>query len=385
MASSGSKKLLESKDEFIGEALPLSFLSTIHHGLPGIQKLIYDYYFDIKDRCPNGSLVWLRNPNISCTFFSSTLSRGIPSAREQILARAYYAGSLEPLEACIRGAAGREEAHLQNTLEQAILIAVIGLDRTIRHETTGAVITKGMAETLLDLYAELYPREAYLRVLDKVNLASPLETPEDKKREALNLAAVDTVMTAFIQNDEEKITAAVQTFNEFVANTKTEAMTNTNRYNLNLIHLIYAACHVLASRGGALPRVGTESYGQWDGKLADRFCFEIIGAAIQQKLPPRVRQFLKPGLYYVLNGSKTAERSIDIDGAEFLGRPGTSELLCGVDSYYDDIGAERRNAGIGGVRLWPRRFKTYYEQLCQLPKFIMQQPHTHTAGRCLIM
>src|SRR5262249_4258626 len=157
-----------------------------------------------------------------------------------------------------------------------------------------------MAETLLDLYAELYPERlypgAYLRVLDKANLASPLETSEDKAREILNFAAVDTVMTAFIQNDKAKTTVAIQTFNEFVTNTKTEVMTNTNRYHLNLIHLIYAAFHVLANRGGDLPSVGTEPYGQWYGKLADRFCFEIIGAAIQQKLPPRVQQFLKPGL-----------------------------------------------------------------------------------------
>ena len=330
VASSSSKKL-ESKDEFIGEALPTSLVTTIHGGLSGIQKLIYDYFFDIRDRCPDGSLVWLQNP---CTFF------GAPSSREKILACARYAGPLEQLETDIRKAHARGETHLQNTLEQAIPIAVICLDQTIRTEN-GTEIDRGAAETLLDLYAELYPREAYLRVLDKAKLAAPLETPEDNARESLNLAALDTVFTAFIQNDEAKTTAAIKTFKEFVRNTKPEVMIN-NRYHLNLIHLIYGAFNVLANRGGALPRVGTEEYGQRYGKLANQFCFEIIGAAIEKELPSRARQLVRVGLYYLFTGTQRAARVLDVDGLAFLGVPGSGASVLGVDSYYDRYGVHGR-------------------------------------------
>ena len=177
--------------------------------------------------------------------------------------------------------------------------------------------------------------------LEQARLAAPLEAPEDKAtRESLNLTALKQVFNAIKQNDK-KTASAIEAFKEFVKSTKPAVM-NDNRYYLNLIHLLYEAFSILTKRGEALPRVGREPHGEWYGKLAERFCFEIIGG-LERELPPRIRQILRTGLYYVLNKERKVRRALDIDGTAFLGTAAGS--LLGVDSYYDDFGGLRRASG----------------------------------------
>ncbi|HVY53488.1 MAG TPA: hypothetical protein VHA13_03110, partial [Gammaproteobacteria bacterium] len=86
---------------------------------------------------------------------------------------------------------------------------------------------------------------------------------------------------------------------------------------------------------------------------------------------------------------KKVDRDIDISGTLFRG-DNTSYLL-GVSSYFDGFGARRRGrAGCGVCRaecgvVGSRRFKTYYEQLHQYPKFIIQQQPKQVASLCVIL
>jgi hypothetical protein len=320
MASSASR--LESKVE-VTEVLSSPFLGIFHNGLPQIQRLIYDYSSDVRNT------EWLNKP---LTLF------GISLLKQQILALAIYAAPLDQIEAFVRKAHANKETRLQNTLEQAILIAVIGLDRTITNIVKKTVLIQGMAETLLSLYAELYPREDYLRILDKANLASPPYTPEDKKREDSNRAALDAVMRAFRKNDEANIIAAITAYRNFLAATETEIKADTNRYNVNIIHHVQAAFGKLCNDGRGLPKVGTEPSGGHDGALADKFCINVIGGEIQRKLPPRVQQLAKRGLKCVLDGFRSDERVIDIDASEFLGNPADTNDILGGKFYYGDDG-----------------------------------------------
>src|SRR3982750_1091324 len=97
------------------------------------------------------------------------------------------------------------------------------------------------------------------------------------------VAAVNQVFEAIMRNDQYTH-AAIKNFKEFVETTTV----------LNRIHLLFVAFDVLARRG-------SELHGQWWGKLADRFCFEVIGGGLQKDLPPRIQQLLKTGLYYILS------------------------------------------------------------------------------------
>jgi hypothetical protein len=299
--------------------------------------------------------------------------------QKQILALAYHAAPLDDVEACIKKAHARKEEHLSDTLVQAIKQAIINLDVTIRDER-GVEIAEGMAERLMKLHEKLLP-DTFPKSLEQARLvAPPLEDEKEKSlRESLNLAATNQVFDAIKKNDE-KTAAAIETIKDFARNTTL----------LNRIHLLYVAFDVLARRGGELPRIDGESYGGWYGALADRFCFEIIGAALERDLPRRIQQILEIGLYYILNGTKKADRRLDIDGRGFRGVPGSDREL-GVNCYFRPFGggpatspgrpaAARRR---GPAAAW--LFKTYYEQLQQHPKFIIQRPHTHSASRCLIM
>jgi len=172
--------------------------------------------------------------------------------------------------------------------------------------------------------------------------AAPLEDEKDKKaREDANFAAMNQLFDAYVQNDQTILPAAIRIFNEFVRRTKPKVITD-RRYYLNLMHLVFVAFEVLRIRGGELPRIEGESYGQWFGKLADRWCFAIVAAAIQSDLPHRQKQILSSGVHYLFNNNKKAARVLDVSGALFSGA-GT-DYLFGVNSYYYDIGgyASRR-------------------------------------------
>ena len=323
--NSSSSNTVESKEP-INELMPAAIVNTIHSGYKPLQELIYEFSFD-------SSPEWLKQPATLHTFFS------IPSSQKQILALAEHAGPLEQMEAYIRKAHARREPYLPATLMQATKRAIIGLDQTIRDDK-GVEIDKGMAERLLELHAELLP-DTFEEALAQARLAAPLEDKSAKEeREKTNVAAVAAVFDAIKRNDENT-TEAIKNFMTLVRTSKPAVMTD-NRYHLNLLHFVFAAFDVLVRRGGEL------ADGHY-GELADRFCFEIIGA-VQTELPARVRQLLRCGLYYILNKIRIAERSLDIDGSAYL-FPTVAGL--GVDSYYGGWGFAEGGApsGWGCLRL----------------------------------
>ena len=105
---------------------------------------------------------------------------------------------------------------------QAIKLAVIGLDQTIR-DAKGTELDKGMAEKLLELHAELFPN-MQPKALEQAKRAAPLEDEQDKKaREEANFAAVDKLFNAFVQNNKDALPAAIKTFNEFIKKLEAES------------------------------------------------------------------------------------------------------------------------------------------------------------------
>lgn len=371
MAASG-KKLLESKDN-IDDVMPYDIWK-----LPKpIVNIVAGY-------------VW--NTPLQKPFLFSDVNYTI----EKILFLIEHAGPLDEFKSsvtrCIKKELAKSEeknslidksftlAGMQGTPVQLLISS---LDVTIRNKEDKE-IDKGMAESLIDIVAELCPHRLK-EVQEQAQMAAPIEDEKTKEeRESTNLAAINQVFNAIKQNNEKVTKLAIETFKEFVNNKKSSLVNNKgylidNRYYIDRIHLIYGAVDILAQRGGELPPVGAEDFGRWYGKKADRFCFEIIGATLQLDLPPRPRQILRSGLYYLLNHNQKTERSIDVSGDLFRG-VGTAYLL-GGNSYYDDIGRcgppvdpvwraacprLRRRASLGGV------FKTYCEQLQQHTKHVPQ-------------
>jgi hypothetical protein len=374
MAASGKplKNNPSDSKNAMAEVIPQSLVEQIPSG---VTDLIYDCSFDAGDVDDAKQSVWLKQPATGHKFF------GISSLKKQILALAEYAGPLDQIETYIRKAHAGREAHLQATLMQAITLAVKGLDQTIRDEK-GTELDEGMAERLLTLHAELFPKDQ-AKALEQARLAAPLEDEKAKKeREEKNVAAIEQLFTAFVQNDKDALPEAINTFKEFVKNMKPKEVTD-NRYYLNLLHLVFAAFDVLARRGGNLPPIDENDDGSWYGKLGDRFCFEIIGAALEGDMPHRVRQILRSGVYYLLSGSKKAERVLDVSGVLFRGDGSNYSL--GRDSYYDDIGGGPSTCRLAMAGRADEVFKIYYEQLRQRPKFIIRQPQARPASQCSIM
>ena len=133
----GLSKKLESKDPI--EVIPKSLVDIIPSG---VGELIYEY--------SDASLEWI-------TQLKSTMF-GVSSVYKRILVLAEHAGSFTEIETLIRAAAS-DRARLpllQATLRQAIKLAVIGMDLTIRDKNDNE-IDKGMAERLWELHTQLFP------------------------------------------------------------------------------------------------------------------------------------------------------------------------------------------------------------------------------------
>lgn len=219
-------------------------------------------------------------------------------------------------------------------------ILLTGLDQTDTKED-GSVIDVGMAEDFTEIVAELLPHR-HQEVLAQARKAAPLETKEAKEaREAINLTVIEQHFNAIKLNDEETTRQAIATLKEFVAGTKERSMDKghvvDNRYYVNLIHLNAVAIEVLARRGEELPKIDAKDDGRWYGKIADRFCFEIIGATLQPSndLPARVKQKLK-SLYDLFYRGLKAERTVDPNSELFRG-VGT-DYLHGENSFYNGFG-----------------------------------------------
>jgi hypothetical protein len=277
-----------------------------------------------------------------------------PSLKQEILSLAYHAAPLDQVETYIKKAHAKRETHLPDTLVEAAAKAIKNGDVTLKDEkgnvlkdAEGNVIAEGMAEKLMQLHDELYPKE--MKCINKVKPKLPVENEKDKKdREGTNIAAVNQVFDAIRLNNQDT-DAAIKNFKEYADTTSP----------LNRIHLQFVSFDVLAKRGGDLPRIEGESYGEWWGILADRFCCEAIGAGIQKDLPPRIQQLLKTGAYSILNRERIAHRTLDVGELSFRGAPGSNREL-GVYSFYGG-----GVLGGGGRRLAAdaRVFKTYYEHL----------------------
>lgn len=310
------------------EVMPQSLVTQIPSG---VTEIIYDYSFDAKDVDDAKQSVWLKQLPTSYKFF------GISPLAKHILVLAEYAGPLDKIEDYIKKAHAGKEAHLQATLMQAITLAVKGLDQTLRDEE-GKVLDEGMAEKLLTLHAKLFPKDQ-AKALEQARLAAPLEDEKAKKeREEGNVKAIEQLFTAFVQNDKDALPQAINTFKQFVKSMKPNEVKD-NRYYLNLLHLLFAAFDILARRGGNLPRIDENDKAGWYGKLGTRFCFEIIGAAIESDMPPRVKQILRSGVYDLVSvpdDKRKAVRDLDISGALFRGEG--IDYLRGVNSYFDHLG-----------------------------------------------
>lgn len=301
-----SDKKLESKDQ-VDEVMP-----PIWSGQPDVKKLIYDFYYSF-----DGSPELLGKP---FTFF------GIDSTPKQALTIVRTAGPLDMLETIIKN---KPQVLLEkfkvDGMEGTLLqLAIIGLDLTIGGD-------EGMTERLMMLHEKLLP-DTQPEALKQARFASPLEDKEMKiERESKNLEALNHVFDAIKQADE-KTAEAIEAFKEFVSSSKPEVMTD-NRYNLNLLHLLYAAFNLLAERHEELK-------GKSYGAKTRRFCFEIIGA-IQKALPNRTRQILMNGVANLFDNGEMEPRVVDRDGIKFLGVPGSKQEL-GVNCFYDDFELARQ-------------------------------------------
>jgi hypothetical protein len=330
----------ESKSQLIGEVMP----PDIFGGCKDVERLTH-HYFDDEAKCLEKHY----------TFF------GFPSIEKEILALASNAAPLKDVEDRIKKVyeSKDEKSGLLDTLVRARELAIKNLDVDIT-DTKGD-ITPGMAETITRLGNQLY-KDAFQARLQQEQPALPIESADQKKeREDTNVAAVNDVFNAIKKNDENT-SKAIENFKDFVK--------SRDANPLNRLHLLSVAFDVLANKGEELPSINANDDGRWYGALGDQYCFKVIGDAIEMGVTPRVRQILKTGAYYVLNGTRKVERSLDNGGLVF-NFPFSSARL-GVDSYYDDSGP----AGEGGGQLglaYIACFKTYYEQLHQHPSFTPSQ------------
>jgi hypothetical protein len=278
MTASGKRKLLDKESKMHpAEVLPREL------GMPsGVTDLIYDICdaADVVDGTNN--LVWFNHDNtVLTTFF------GISALHKKILALAEFAGPFDQLEDYISQAKAKNEMHrLRDTLLQAISVASIGSDFTIRDQQ-GNEIDKGMVEELIDWYVALFPvdkaraleqvyvatvlpKDKYVAVLENIVVLQQAqqtgmvddEKSEDKtQRETQNGIALSDLSDAFSQNNEETLQKAIETFKTFVNKQQESLINHPDLYYANLIDLINGIKQ--------LPN-------QWNGENADRFYGEIL-------------------------------------------------------------------------------------------------------------
>jgi hypothetical protein len=368
MAASGQQLETKAQPEDMGEVTHQAFSNTVP---ADVSDIVLQYAFPTE---------WVHK---------QFLFGGAHTAIHHVLSLAEHAGPLDQFEFYVRQyAENLKKTKQKNKLLDETLtidgvqgtfiqILISKLDLTIRKED-GTEIDEGMADRFTTLVGELWP-DRLQEVLKQAPTAAPLEDAKAKQeREATHIAAINNAFDAINQNDEKITQQGIETFKELVKTMKQNLLNDKgcltdNRYYLNLIHLIYGAFDVLASRGGELlPIMHTFDGGLWHGTKANRFCFELIGAALQLELPPRVRQLLKSGLYYLFKGNKKVVRDIDEHGALFFGLP--SRDVLGINSYYDVFGAwDDNRSDCRVIRERHRHLKTYYEQSHQHPN-LMPRP-----------
>lgn len=260
-------------------------------------------------------------------FFSDSSLQG------EILIRARYAAPLDEVEALIRNAHTRDEDHLADTLVKATLRAIRDCDVSIRDDNNN-VIHEGMAERLMGLCEELYPKtyaeKLFPICLEQARLAEQLENKEQKEDKERDFKAeIKKVFDANKENND-KTAEALQAFKDW-----TKKLSVADK-----ILAIYLTRVELADRGGELRSIEEKDQGKWYGLLGDRFCNEVIWEALQKNLSPRQQQIAECGVYYVFNPSSSRKliRTFDINSASFLG---------GRIDFYDDYGRRWAAARLG--------------------------------------
>ncbi len=288
------------------------------NGLSDVRNLIYEYAFHAEPR-------WLKN---TFTFFNN------PSLQWKILTLAYYAAPLDQVEACIRKAYAKKEAHLPDTLMQAAIQAIQMGDMTLSDEK--GIICEGMANRLILLDQTFYP-DTFPERLEKIRSAVPIENEKQKQdREQFNQEIITQVFNAIKKNDNNTI-FTIEAFGNWAKETTV----------INQIHLIYLATKELAERGSELPKIDEQDLGGWYGTLGNQFCHGVIGRELQKNLrSPWIQQLFSDGIFYIFNRIKAVARYIDTDSSSFCAPPGTS-LSLGNNFYYDIYGSRCPGAGQG--------------------------------------
>jgi len=314
---SNSKRFIDKNSVVTPENHPLDI------NIPEVHKIILEYAFDHQTH-----VSWLQKP---FTFFS------VSSVSDYVATLVYQASSFKRIEAYIR-------------INPSILLKKFnrnGMEGTLLQMAIMCLNIK-MADMLLKLHQELLP-DSYGNALKQAVLAAPiLDEKVQKNLEQNNMTIIHQTFNVFITGSKNHIDKAIENFNQFLKQKKPETIRNY-LYTLDLIHLISCAFDRLAKKGDELPQIEGEEKVHWHGKLADRYCFKIIGA-IQRQIDSRyLQQMFKRGLYYALNNKKQIDYSLDIDASDYiyLGDPSLSHEL-GINFYYDDISVGESPTNIGG-------------------------------------
>ncbi len=177
---------------------------------------------------------------------------------------------------------------------------------------------------------------------------------------------------------------SLETLRDFVENTKNLSINNqgymqNNLFLANINDLIAKAFGVLSQRGNELP-------GEWYGKMADSFCFEIGILQVNLRSSPREMQILNNkggGLYAFLNNNKKALRYIDVHGAIFLGV--NSKLQLGVNCFFGIFGWPQRGAAgrarVGARREFSKLITSNYVSI----QTLCDKPSLHNASRAAVV
>ncbi|MHB1948097.1 MAG: hypothetical protein ACYCQI_08295 [Gammaproteobacteria bacterium] len=308
-------KILESKDPAIHIDDIEHALFTRDGGMQSIRKYIYDYAFEAETEA------FLDK---DFTFF------GISSLEAQIATLASRAAPLELVESYVRKSYARKEKHLASTLMQAIIKAIKDGDVTLR-KSDGSEVNKGegMADRLIKLYKELFP-DTFMQCLNQVKETARclVDEKEIAARDA-HLIVVNQVFSAIIKNDANTA-EAIKNFKDFAKETTI----------LNRLHLLSVAFSVLGKRLEEIPlKEGEMPTHPHFRMLAHRYCYEVIGSALEMDLPARIRQLVKIGVFYLFNWSQPAERQLDFKELFLNDRRWTHvHHKLGKNCFYADTG-----------------------------------------------
>ncbi|MHB1947680.1 MAG: hypothetical protein ACYCQI_06155 [Gammaproteobacteria bacterium] len=231
---------------------------------------------------------------------------------------------------------------LQGTLEQLAIIT----------------LQKELAATLRQIRKSLLP-DTMPQVLEQEKITHLT----DKKIEKANTSKHVTILQEALDLSVEMKQGAGDKIKNYIKNILPEVITDDGPF-LSVLELNHLAFQVLAKkiRSAELtselnPFVDYDSP-QDRAVLAHKFCFEVIGRAIQSAIPDGPRQILRSGVWAFLYRKSEFSPIPDTDGKlgyeyfyDINGRQNSTELFC--------IAHNCSNAA--------EYFKTFYELSCNTP------------------